>query len=193
MKTHLNLLPYDHLRGGLVRRRACQWSIVTGGTLVLVLAMGWSQRASYTTMSDQLKSLEVAYEPIQQLKTESVVLRKKLAESRQREAITLRLAVHQPVLTVLGIVSAAAKQCDGHVAVNTLAITRQETANRHAQNRPGKNIVTLDGIADDDAAIARFADALRTGRVFKQVSLRKTGNHEISAVKVRSYSIECSY
>ncbi len=193
MKTHLNLLPYDHLRRELMRRRACQWSIVTGGTLVLVLTMGWIQRASYTTMSNQLKSLEVAYEPIQQLKTESVVLRKKLAESRQREAITLRLAVHQPVLTVLGIVSAAAKHCDGHVAVNTLAMTRQDTTNRHVQNRPGSNIVTLDGIADDDAAIARFADALRIGHVFKQVSLRKTGNHEISAVKVRSYSIECSY
>lgn len=193
MKSHLNLLPYDYLRRELLRRRLVQWAVVCSVTLVLVLITGWMQRVNDAVMANHLESLRAEYEPVRQLEVEAASLQRQLDEIKSREAITLNLAINRPVLTLLGVVSTAAKQGDGHVAVGTLAVVETAARDKHSQADAPTNTVSLDGIADDDVAIARFAAALRTGQVFRTVSLKNTGDHEISAVKVRSFSIECAY
>ena len=130
---------------------------------------------------------------VRQLKKQIGTLRTQLEDIKLREAIMLRLAVHRPVLTVLGVISAAARSCAGHVAVSTLAVTTQDSHGGQRHDNDHACLVAIDGVADNDAAISRFAAALRTHGVFRQVSLKNTGDHEMAGVNVRSYSIDCKY
>ncbi len=187
---HINLLPFDYLQHQLIRRRIVQWAcvwIIVAGAMVVV---AWIDHAEYAAMSRRLATLKQEYEPVKQLKQETHSLRAQLNDIQRRESIMLQLAVRQPVLTILGAVSQAAHDCDGHVAVTALAVNALRAASREQQH---DNLVGIEGIADSDAAISQFASGLRKLGIFQQVSLKKTTDREISGTKVRSYGIDCKY
>lgn len=193
---HLNLLPFDHLRRELIHRRVRQWGVVWCAAIAGLLVYGWLERTDYDRLTRRLEAVNVEYAPVQQMKTEIGVLQGKLHEIQVRESIMLRLAEQRPVLTILGVIANAAKTCDGSVSATNVQLTTHAATNAKARQPTGSeqdNQVSIDGVADNDAAIARFATELRAATIFDQVSLREAADQETSGIKVRRYRIQCNY
>ncbi len=55
------------------------------------------------------------------------------------------------------------------------------------------NTLSLQGVADDDAAVAKFVSGLRDSRVFERVDLKSSTQGVASGRTTRHYQLECLY
>jgi Tfp pilus assembly protein PilN len=192
MKTYVNLLPVTYRRKQLLRLRVWQWSMA--GLLVLLVMGGaaWRQWSAHQSGAERLATLKREYEPVRILDQESQQLEQRIRELRHREKLVLSLADQQPLLSLIGMLSEAVRTCEGQVSIRTLNLQ-----SHREQEDAGDMILTLNGIATDDAAVAKFADAIRAFQAFHQVELKSTGSTEIATqghrVAARTYRLECLF
>lgn len=215
MKNYVDLLPQNHHRWALIRRRLMQWSavlavvaVVTGVVLVL-------ERNRLSDQLGQRNVLESKYHPIVKLESEVKSIESKVRELEQREAMTLQLADEHPMLTVLGIVSRAAKKCEGTVAVTRLtlvetidaaAVAAASAANaasaasgtKVAAPAPAspQKILTLQGLGLDNLSVVRLVASISEEDAFERVELKASGSQtddKDGKSSTLRYLIECAY
>lgn len=187
MSTHLNLMPMSYRRRHLIVRRVRQWCAMWVLAIVLLSLLAWTQWSQYQSGVAHLDSRQREYAPIKKLAQEVKAIEGRIEDLRRREALSLELADERSMLSLVGVLSAAAESSGGQVAINTLRFERRGQGAEHA------NIVTLQGVAVDDFSVARFSARLRDAKAFSKVELKSTGDVSVGETEARSYSLECSF
>ncbi|MFV2066247.1 MAG: hypothetical protein ACC645_04655 [Pirellulales bacterium] len=192
MKTHINLLPMAYRRRQLILLRLRQWSVVWGVAILAMAGVGWSQWSKFQADAARLTALKSEYAPVHTMEEKAKELEQRIQELRHRETLVLSLAGEQSMLTLVGMLSQAVRNCDRQVCIRVLNLRRTDP-----QSTGSDNVLALDGIATDDASVARFADSLRDFDAFRRVDLQSTGTTEIvvqgDTVEARTYRMECVF
>lgn len=201
MKTSLNILPYNLRLRQLVCARILQWCLICGAVSTAAGGVLYATKyLPYQARESELQARERKYAPLNKLKTELDAMRAEMDDLRKREALAMSLADDVPDLTLLGVVSRAAKQSNGKVYVKVLSLDREtvqsapavdEPAGSTTQSRGG--VLKLQGAGLDNLSVARFVAALRDSEVFEKVELKSTGIQAASDTGARSYLVECVF
>lgn len=188
---HLNLLPSSYRRRQIVLKRVRQWSMVWGVALVLALVFGWFCAADCRKLSSDLDLLEAKYSRVKNTQQELRVARKELQELEQREALVLELSQRRPMLSLLGILSKAAQQCDGTVSVRHIAWETDSSNSAGAAAGELEPRLTLRGVGLNNLWVAQFASALRRNDVLREVQLKSTEQQIVNDKVAHGYQLEC--
>lgn len=199
MKTSLNILPYALRRRQMVRRRLVQWCFVWAAAAIAASnVVYWTAYVPYQACLADMQTHEREYVPVKKLQTELDAMRAQMGDLQKREALALRLADDVPDLTILGIISRAARRSDGSVYVEQMSLDRKTppaTPDKQADSAGQKpyGVLTLRGAGVDNLSVARFVAALRDSEVFDTVELKSTEIHAASRMEARSYLVECVF
>ena len=192
MTTHLNLLPMKFRRGQIARRRLRQWCMVWLACGALMSSVGWARWNRSRQLNDRLMTLEEEFAPVRRMQDELRRLRRELEEVKRREALVLELAERQPMLTLFGLMSRAAAECGGNVAVLEVTFHRtMEAGATGEEESPG--VLVLEGVGVDNLAIARFAAAFRSSDLFREVHLKSTQEVVMNTNPAKAYHLECKF
>ncbi len=223
MKTHLNLLPWRCRRTQIIWLRFRQWlwpCCIAAAAIVVCLA---AQASRYAAARQRLEELDREHLPLESLDAQVAALQGRIQlQSREIDAVR-QLEGSRPTLTLLGLVSQCARDCQGQLQVETLsfqAATQRAKAAAHwpqAANEPSKTtskapgqpaktaakepaepegdstLVTIKGVALDNLSVARFIAALRQTKAFRRVDLKSTKEQPMGACRVCSWLVECGY
>jgi Tfp pilus assembly protein PilN len=223
MKTHLNLLPWRCRRTQLLWLRLRQWlwpCCIAAAAGVICLA---AQASRYAAARQRLEEQEREYLPLESLDSQIAALKGRVQQqTREIEAIR-QLEGSRPALTLLGLVSQCARDCQGQLQVESLsfqaasprakgAASAPQTANepskapaktlgpaaKTADKEPPEpeadsTLVTIRGVALDNLSAARFIAALRQTKAFRRVDLKSTKEQPMGATRVCSWMVECGY
>lgn len=196
MRQEVNLFPQDHCRWQVARRRLLQWGAVWIAAFFLVSIIYWIRCNGQESSHAQLMALESEYAPIKKLQTEVATTRALIEDLQKRESLALELADEQPLLALVGILSRAARDCDGEVCIQHLSLVRKVATNKaeNGSEPPASHkLLILKGLGVNNLAVARFAASLRESRVFKAVELESTGAPIRGEDTSRSYQLECTF
>lgn len=194
MKTFVNLLPQPFLRRQLMVQRIMQWSAVLVGVVVVGALVGGIQWKRLKNQEATLAFLANEYGPVEQMQQEIGEIQQRIEQVKQSETLVLGLADEESMLSLIGIVSDAARQCDGNVVVRNLKVERN-TGMRNGKNAAYR-VLTLEGVGTDNIAVARFARALTDSNAFDDVQLKSTavkGAPQSQLPDERSYTLECVF
>lgn len=215
MKKYVDLLPQNHHRGALIRRRVMQWCAVLGAAVVVGGVLTMIERNHLQEQLVKMNALENKYHPILKLESEVKSIHAKVRELEKREAMTLQLADEHPLLSVLGIISRAAGKCEGTVAVTRLTLVERTDASAGAVANPTnaasstngphapapaapvtQKVLTLQGLGLDNLSVVRLVASISEEDAFERVELKASGSQsgdrdgQTSALQ---YLIECAY
>ena len=199
MKTSLNILPCALRRRQMVRLRLFQWCFIWAAAAAAASStLYWTKYVPYQACQADLQARERKYAPLKKLQTELDAMRPQMDDLQKREALALSLADDVPDITLLGIISRAARQSDGSVYVKQLLLERKatlETPDEHGDSAGQKRrgVLTLHGAGVDNLSVARFVAALRDSGVFDTVELKSTGIEAATGTEARSYLVECAF
>ena len=215
MKKYVDLLPQNHHRGALIRRRLMQWSAVLGAAVVVGGVLTMIERNHLQEQLVQMNALENKYHPIVKLESEVKSIDAKVRELEKREAMTLQLADEHPMLSVLGIISRAAGKCEGTVAVTRLTLVERADASALAVANPTnaasspngthasapaapviQKVLTLQGLGLDNLSVVRLVASISEEDAFERVELKASGSQSgdrDGKTSVLQYLIECAY
>ena len=149
----------------------------------------WRGRAE-TLLRD---SLEAQYRPIVQQLKEVAKLKTEIQSLRRRETIALTLYEEKPPLTLLGLVSQAARANGGRVYIQQMHYTRNDAEEANDTSDAAANTLALDGIGADNIAVATFVAELRDTQLFEHVELKSSGEVAPGGRSNRSFSLECIF
>jgi Tfp pilus assembly protein PilN len=223
MKTHLNLLPWRCRRTQLLWLRFRQWlwpCCLAAATIAVCLI---AQASRYAAARQRLDEQEREYLPLETLDSQIAAMKGRIQQqSREIEAVR-RLEGSRPTLTLLGLVSQCARDCQGQLQVETLSFqaagqkAKGAASSPQAANVPSKaalqtpgppattaakepaepeadsTVVTIKGVALDNLSAARFVAALRQTKAFRRVDLKSTKEQPMGATRVCSWMVECGY
>lgn len=187
MRTHLNLMPMTYRRRQLIRRRLWQWSVMWVFAMVVLSLAAWTQWSQYQRGVARLSARQREYQPIEQLGKEVAEIERRIDDLQQREALSLNLADERSMLSLVGVLSDAAKSSGGQVSIQNMQFDRR------GDGAAETNSVVLRGVAVDDFSVARFAARLRDRKAFSNVELKSTGDVKVGDIDARTYSLECSF
>ena len=188
---HLNLLPTQYRRRQIVLKRVWQWSVVWGVALVLALTLGWFRAADCRKLSRDLELLEAKFSRVKNTQQELRAAQKELQQLEQREALVLELSQRRPMLSLLGILSKAAQQCDGTVSIRHITWETESGNTRGAAAGEPQPLLTLQGVGLNNLWVAQFASALRKNDVLREVQLKSTEQQIVNDKVAHGYQLEC--
>ncbi len=184
MSTHLNLMTDEDRRRQLLRGARQGWTRMLVGTAVLLALCGTVQWWQGTATSEELRSLEDRYAPIQTLKNQCIRMRTEINSMREAQQLTLRLVDSRPTITLLGAISSAAASADGRVFVDRLELQTNRASG-------DQRVAVVSGYGNNNSAIAKFTEALRASSLFADVSLNSSASQTASNQQARSFQVEC--
>lgn len=187
MKTSVNLMTEEALRSQILREQRRLWGGALVWMAVLLVSFGVTEWWQMRSTSQRLASLESQYAPVESLRHACIAMRQETNELREAQQLTLRLVDNQPVVTLLGAVSAAAAECDGNVFVGQLEIEPDDESQGHGNRRRAM----VSGIGRTNADVAQFAASLRTSGLFADVRLDSTTSDSSKQGRGQSFRIEC--
>jgi Tfp pilus assembly protein PilN len=198
MKTSLNLLPPGNLLGNLAVVRLCQWALVWMVLAAVLAGSYWSRRGEAQADLETLRARQRQYAPTELLEAELRKIKQQLAALRSAQLSAGSLVDDRPALTLLGAVSRSAAATQGGLWVQKLAVKPQTGGDgrRTAVTSgagPAPTTVSLQGIAQDNLAVARFLAALRDSELFERVELKSAVEQTVGERALRSYLVECTY
>ena len=185
--THLNLFPLSYRRRQTVMLRLKQWSAVWVIALVTFGVLAWTKWSTYSAGFRRLNSLQELSTAVQETNHRVAHVSQIIDDMRQRESLVLKLADERSMFSLLGVFSRAARVCDGHVSIQDLIVQRR------TQGDQPVNVITLNGLALDNQAVASFVDELRRVRAFQRVELKNSGIANRNNIESRTYSMECVF
>lgn len=187
MTNHVNLLPMRYRQGQMIRRRIGQWCAVWALAATALTLTGWTHWSTYRADVLKLESLTREFAPIDQMSREIDAITDRIDQLEQRESLVLELAAEESMLSLMGILSTAAGDCGGAICIQRCQLQRRDSGEQTLK------VLTLDGIGEDNLAVARFAAALRDAAPFRRVELKSTGLGAPTRVESRTYSLECVF
>lgn len=203
MTDHLNLLPYEYRRRGLLRRQRKLWFIVwTLASLAMAGVYGISY-AALKNQRDELLELEASCEPLLKLETDSQSLTKNLAELGGRKSLLAQLDRGEQPVQLIGLLADAVRRVDEHVVVNDLLIEPfridEAYTEKDAQGQEKQLVRQLDrfrlrlsALGSDDLHVAHFVSVLKDAAVFEDVDLISTGE-PLQKSGLREFIVECVF
>lgn len=207
MKSSLNLLPFEYRVRELVRRRLLQWSLVWVACAVTAFGVWWLKQSRCRAAGQALEAAERSYLPLERLIRESETMRTELEQLHAKGTVLGRLLDERPVLTLIGLTSQSARQCNGRLVVRNMLFERREEPldidDRKAKTRQNDKsesatektetwaLVTLKGEAADNVAVAQFVVSLRDSGLFRRVELKSSVGKSSADEKLRSYLVVC--
>ena len=190
MNHSVNLLPIAYRQRQLAHERFRLWFVVWLLVAATCAGLASTQFARLRTRVLRLESLRRQYEPIQEARDEIDKLQSRIAELQQREKLAFSLSDEQSMLTVVGLLSRSARQCNGDVAVQELRLDRRSAPGAPA---PFHRVLMLDGVATGHQAVVRFAEELKNSGAFERVELKQTGSDELNGHEATTYRMECIF
>lgn len=187
MKTHLNLLPYKHLRRQMILHTAKWWAciyVLAGLWLCVTGWWAWSQNSEQRIALDAVK---LQYAPLQRLESDTTMYKQETESFQEHESLVLELSRSRSMLTLLGQLSISANNCGGLVSINKLLL------NSTAKDSRDSTKLTLNGVAVHDVAIAHFVAELRESGLFNAVKLTSSGSTFTGKIDSKAYSLECTF
>ncbi len=214
MKNYVNLLPWRCRRTQIIRLRFRQWLWPCGVTAAAIAIFFAAQLSRCLAARQRLDQFEREYLPLESLTAEIAASRGRLNEQSREVEVARRMESPRPPLTLLGLVSQTARDCQGQLQVDSLSLQtaggrpkpaagepakaapgeRTKTAAKETAETDGDStVVAIKGIALDNLAVARFVAALRQTKAFRRVELKSTKEQPLGACRVCSWLIECGY
>lgn len=194
MKTAINLLPTAYRRQRMLRRRTFQWSTAVCAVLVAMGVVRWYELREHRALDQQLAALARDTRPAQRMLREITQMRKQLRSLHQQEAVARQLEARRQVLTVLGLVSQAARRTDGQLRVTKLDVAdlqatgAEESPERH---RDESGAVTLIGLSLDSPTVATLHDMLLESGLFAEVRLIRSNERDQAGLAMYDYEVRC--
>jgi hypothetical protein len=192
---HLNMLPIRLRQNQIVKRRAKQWTLVWSGALAAALLVAWFRAADCRRLTSELVVLEARNAVVKKMQADLRNARLELQDLEQREALVLELSKRRPMLVLLGILSRAARECEGNVSV-TRIVWQAENSPR-GEVPAGANgsspSLTLEGIGLSNVWVARFAAVLRDDEITRDVQLTSTQQRTINDHRAHGYNVVCHF
>ncbi|NLS93718.1 MAG: PilN domain-containing protein [Planctomycetaceae bacterium] len=199
MKNRVNLLPWRHRKAGLLRTLLPRWCAVWIVALLTFAAVFWFSRAHYAKTLAVVSARESAYRPIAAIVSQNSQMRQAVRRFGDRETLVGQLHDDLPVLCFLATVSRSAQLCEGRLVLRDLRF-QQQAEGSGARSRfadPGqavpdsRPVLTIEGDALDNLAIARFAAALRDAALFRDVVLESSVGKTSADRSVHSFVVRC--
>jgi hypothetical protein len=207
---HVNLLPQTFLRRLALRRQAWRWGVIVASTAVVVGGFIAAQYSALAAARRAQLASAVRSKDLHVLKAETERL---AAEGKTIESAISSIQKAQPenrTLALLGIASTSAKKLNGKVHLKTIVtqIAPVATVPQAAAPVPGAagkapatpgptvqtpNDFSLEGTAEDAAAISSFIETLRETGVFAKVDLTATNEATSSTGAQRHFRIDCRF
>lgn len=203
MTDHLNLLPYEYRRQGLLRRRRKLWVIVwTLASLAMAGVYGISY-AALKNQRDELLELEASCEPLLKLEADSQSITKNLEELGGRKSLLAKLDRGEQPVQLIGLLADAVRRVDEHVVVNDLLIepfrideayTEKDAQGQEKQltRQLDRFRLRLSALGSDDLHVAHFVSMLKDASVFEDVDLISTGE-PLQRSGLREFIVECVF
>jgi hypothetical protein len=194
MNRHLNLMPlrvqYRQALWGLARR----WLLVAAVAVLVAFGLAWRTWAGYLATLQRQAELRSAVQAARQTLDEVKSMQRQLKATTRQQAVALALADERPVLTLLGVVSQAARASDVEVAMEKLSFTAAAAEGKAKSPALAvANRLELRGVGRDNVAIAQFVAAMRDAGVFAAVDLKATAPSQLGSAQVRTFHVECTY
>jgi hypothetical protein len=203
MIDHINLLPLDYRKRGLVRRRARVWAIVW---IVAAIATGGVYGACYDAMKnqrDEMLELEAACDPLRALQVDSESIAKELAELGGRKSLLAKLDRGEQPVQLVGLLADAVRRVEHGVVIADLNVepfrVEEPYVEKDAQGVEKKLFRQLDrfrmrlsAFGSDDLAVAHFVSVLKDSEVFENVTLISTGE-QTQRANLREFIVECVF
>ena len=202
MQTYVNLLSPKHQRTVLVRKLLVRWCAVW--TLGLAVAAGvfWLNKEQYERTVASMSAAELACTPVAVAAEENARMLGQVRRFDCRETLVGQLGGDKPVLGLLAVVSRSARVCDERIVVRDLHFERQSDSGITA---PGKDkptgksvspddpdaVLSIEGDALDNLAIAKFAAALRDTGLFRDVELKSSVGKSTPNLPIHSFIMRC--
>jgi hypothetical protein len=207
MRAFVDLLPFEHHRNALLRRRLLQWSLICGICVLLALAGLEVIEGCCRVTRRGMEAARRSYLPVQELTRQNEDMQSELRRLQAKGTVFGQLCDERPLLTLIGLASQAARKCDGRLVIHRMSFQRHEEDRESTDPRQkGHNqakqtptaraeqpwaTVSLAGDALDNLAVARFVVALRDSGVFRRVELKSSVGSKASDTETRSFTLNC--
>lgn len=207
MRNHVNLLPFEHRRRGLLRRTLLRWSLVWMIGAGAAAAFFWLEHGRYRSALAETEAADAAYQPLARLIRQSDASRNGLRQLHAKGTILGRLREERPVLALIAVAGESAAKCNGRLVVRSMVFDRRNlqvqsaapgAADRAkggpqtpAERAPLWAAVTFQGDALDNMAVATFAAGLRDSGLFTRVELKSSLSAKSNEKPHHDFVVEC--
>ena len=197
MKTHVNLLPLKYRRAALIRSLLVRWCAVWFGAVAILAGMYSLNASGYRNTAADVTAKEAQCRPILTTAKANRGIRTEVRRFEHRETLVGQLREDKPALNFLAVVGNGARQSAGRVVIrdlqfeqNTAKGSGARDAKSSMSDRP-EAVLTIEGEALDNLAIAQFAAGLRDAGLFHDVELKSSVKKASSPRQVRTFVIRC--
>jgi Tfp pilus assembly protein PilN len=206
----INLLPQSaRLKNQYYHLLRCYlkvWSLAGAGAALLVAAQLWNLYQA----RQRLNSLAVRSQPLYLLQDELSDSRKKIRDLKAECKMLEQLQPADHSIELLGILVKETRSEPGTIQLQRLSLTRPQppaatAASPKSKNKKSKDAATaqaslsatgtlqLNGVAENEAALAKFVSGLRASGVFERVDLKSSAQSVVDNRSTRQYQLECRY
>ena len=190
MKRSLDLLSNKGHQRNQARRCLRVWTRGIIATIVCCSLVGLFKWRAFQQMAKAQASAEAEYEPIRQLNLENARLKKQIVELQKAEMIPLKLAVHEPLLALLGKATESVNQQAQRVYLNEFGIERAPLS-LDPQDTPLTTVV-FEGHSADKKSVEQLADSMRSLGQFTRVELLTENTATDDSQPKFDFTIECT-
>jgi hypothetical protein len=191
LRTNLNLLPAAYRRRVLVRSGVTLWASVAAVGLSVTSFFVWRAERALGFVQEELSRFERVYAPTQMMAGELGSMRQRLVQLESEEKSAAELEDDRPTLALLGIISEAARTCNGRLHVRMCQLQRTQ-ADRSASVTEGQ-LLTIRGAALEVLDVTRFLGLLSDSGMFTRVDSKPITNEQIGSQTGHSFHIECAF
>ncbi len=194
MKVAINLLPPVYRRQRLIRRRVLEWSVVLLVVLSAICAARGYKLREFQGLERQLQAASRESRPAKVMLGQITEMRTQIERLNHHQAIAQQLEQQRQVLALLGAVSEAARQTRGKLHVTDCRVVdlqATEVAQQRSNNKSQAGTVTLLGVALDSPTVVEFHDGLVRSRLFADVKLIKSNEHNQVGTALYDYEVRC--
>lgn len=197
MKTHVNLLPLKYRRIALARSLLLRWGAAWAAAIAVMAGMFWMNASCCSRAEADVSTKEALSKPLLATAQANKRMRTQVHRFEHRETLVGQLREDKPVLNLLAVVSSSARQSAERITIrdlqfqqNAVTASGERPADRTASVGP-EAVLTIEGEALDNLAIAQFAAGLRDADLFRDVELKSSVKKTSSQRQVHSFIVRC--
>jgi hypothetical protein len=199
MKNHVNLLPMKQRRASLLRTLLPRWCAVWVIAIAVVGGVISLNKRHYAALLADVSNRETVCRPIAAMAAENTQMRQAVGRFGRRETLVGQMRDDRQVLCFLAVVSKSARLCEGKIVVRDLEFRQLPTSPTPTSRTPAapptihpfQSVLTIEGDALDNLAIARFAAALRDAALFQDVVLESSVGKPTADRPMHSFIVRC--
>ena len=202
MRTYVNLLSPKYQKTALVRKLLVRWCAVWVLGISVIAGVFWLNKEQYQRTAESMSTAELACMPVVEAAEENSRMRGQVSRFDCRETLVGQLGDDKPVLGLLAVVSKSARACNQRIVVRDLHFEQQPESPQPTpeKNKPAEEnlappdpeaVLTIEGDALDNLAIAKFAAALRDTGIFREVELKSSVGKSSANLSIHSFIVRC--